>query len=386
MPKRKKYPRLPNAFGSIRYLGKNRTNCYAVHPPAKDCDEMGNYIRPKALCYVDDWYVGFAVLNAYRAGTYKPGDEVLFKSYRSVSGTDLDAFCNRLLTDFSAHAYIKTQENENAPTFAEVYEQFYEWKYGENAKKKLSEASRSSTRAAFKQCAAIHDQPFQALRYQELQDVVDHCPKKSATKENIVNLMKQMYAYADLQELCDKNWAEHVSVGNAADDEHGVPFSDQELKILWANKKNETVEMLIIMCYSGYRIAAYKDLEVNTDEWFFKGGVKTSAGKNRIVPIHTAIRPLVASRIKRSGTLLAVSPHTFRNQMYDVLASLRIEKHTPHDCRHTFSRLCEKYGVSDADRKRMMGHSFGKDITNGVYGHRTLEDLRSELEKVKADL
>lgn len=35
------------------------------------------------------------------------------------------------------------------------------------------------------------------------------------------------------------------------------------------------------------------------------------------------------------------------------------------------------------DRKRMLGHSFGGDVTNDVYGHRTLEDLRSEIEKIK---
>lgn len=75
MPKRKKHERLPNAYGSIRYLGKNRKNPYAVHPPCKDISEEGDYIRPKAICYVDDWYVGFAVLNAWHAGTYKVGDE-----------------------------------------------------------------------------------------------------------------------------------------------------------------------------------------------------------------------------------------------------------------------------------------------------------------------
>ena len=57
--------------------------------------------------------------------------------------------------------------------------------------------------------------------------------------------------------------------------------------------------------------------------------------------------------------------------------------HTPHSCRHTFSRLCESYGVSEADRKRMLGHSFGNDITNGVYGHRSVEELRAEIEKIK---
>ena len=31
----------------------------------------------------------------------------------------------------------------------------------------------------------------------------------------------------------------------------------------------------------------------------------------------------------------------------------------------------------------MLGHSFGSDITNRIYGHRTLEDLRVEIEKIK---
>ena len=31
----------------------------------------------------------------------------------------------------------------------------------------------------------------------------------------------------------------------------------------------------------------------------------------------------------------------------------------------------------------MMGHSFGNDITNAKYGHRTIEDLREEIEKIK---
>lgn len=45
--------------------------------------------------------------------------------------------------------------------------------------------------------------------------------------------------------------------------------------------------------------------------------------------------------------------------------------------------LCEKYGVSENNRKRMMGHSLGAAITNAKYGHRPLEELRYELEKIK---
>ena len=73
----------------------------------------------------------------------------------------------------------------------------------------------------------------------------------------------------------------------------------------------------------------------------------------------------------------------FRRDMKSTLRKLELPERTPHSCRHTFSRLCESYGVQEADRKRMLGHSFGNDITNGVYGHRTLEELRTEIEKIK---
>ena len=133
MPKlKRKHPRLPNAFGSIRYLGKGRTNPYAVHPPAETCDDKGNYIRPKALCYVDDWYVGFAVLTAYHAGTYKPGDEITLKSYRGNNVEHLDMFCRELLNNYVSFTGSDTKKE---PTFQEVYDSYFEWKYGENAKK-----------------------------------------------------------------------------------------------------------------------------------------------------------------------------------------------------------------------------------------------------------
>lgn len=383
MPKRKKHPRLPNGYGNIRFLGKNRTNPYAVHPPAEDTDEHGNYLRPKALCYVDDWYVGFAVLNAYHAGTYKPGDELLFKQYRTLSGEGLDIFCQRLLTDFSAHAYVEAEKQENEKTFKEVYELFYEWKYGENAKKKFSDSTRRANQTAFKKCASIHKKAFRLLTLEDLQSCLDNCKQSSASIEHIMNLLKQIYKYAEPRDLCEKNYARFLVMPDAAEDEHGVPFSDEELEVLWKNKEDPVVEFILIMCFSGFRITAYKTLEVNLKDWYFCGGIKTLAGKDRIVPIHSGIRNLVSARVQRDGCILNDSVYNFRYQMYETLDRLKIDRHTPHDCRHTFSSLCEKYHVSENDRKRMMGHSFGSDITNGVYGHRTTEQLREQIEKIQ---
>lgn len=378
MARRKKYPKLPNGFGSIKYLGSNRRNPFAVHPPTTEFRPNGSPVTPKALDYVDDWYYGFSILMAYKAGTYIKG-EYPPKPAAPVDDSNLGALVDHILAD-----YGKTtgEEPRTAPTFKEVYEGFYRYKYEEDTSRTYSDSSKASTRAAFLHCAAIHDVPFEDLRHDDLQGVVNNCQKKHSTHELIVSLFHQMYAYADMKEICKADYSAHVRVMIEDDDVGGVPFTDSELKILWANKNNNVVEMILIMCYSGFRIAAYKSMKVNIDEKYFKGGIKTRSSKERVVPIHSSIFPLVKRRIKRDGALLNTTPHSFRSSMYTTLNNLGIEKHTPHDCRHTFSKLCEDYEVRENDRKRMLGHAFA-DITNAKYGHRDLESLRKEIQKIK---
>lgn len=60
----------------------------------------------------------------------------------------------------------------------------------------------------------------------------------------------------------------------------------------------------------------------------------------------------------------------------------RMRPLTPHSCRHTFNRMLEQVAVGEADRKRLMGHSLKQDLLNGTYGHRGIEELRSEIEKL----
>lgn len=98
--------------------------------------------------------------------------------------------------------------------------------------------------------------------------------------------------------------------------------------------------------------------------------------------LNKSVYPLVKRRYEKYGTLLPMCAYNFRLNMYKILNKLGIEKHTPHDCRHTFSKLCEDNHVNENDRKRMIGHAFGNDVTNRVYGHRDLRDLRIEIEKI----
>lgn len=384
MPKKRKtYPKLPNGFGSIRYLGKNRRNCYAVHPPAT-LDAAGKVVRPPAICYVDDWLKGFAVLTAYKAGTYKPGME---NDLPVSPTTDTDTLVSRILADYGMIKGVEDKHPEiKKLTFAEVYERFIAWKFAEGTN--YSKATKSNYSAAYSYCTTLYDKPFEDLKATNLQEFIDNQKglKKGSLKAILV-LFNQMYKYAIYAEIASENKSKFVKINKEDDTEHGTAFSEQELKILWKNSANIDVQLILIMCYSGWRIGELENLEVNLDKRFFQGGSKTKAGKDRIVPIHPCIYNFVKSRIDTDGTLLNMNKVTYRMfRFYPILEKLGIigtPKHTPHDCRHTFSALCEKYGVRENDRKRMLGHSFGNDVTNAVYGHRTLEELRSEIEKIK---
>ena len=387
MAKRKKHLRLPSGYGQIRYLGKGRRKCYAVHPPAVADPEAGAFVRQKALCYVDNWYTGFAVLAAYHNGTYKPGDELAMP--KPSDGSKSDSECTSILALIQsklaeAQAQSETGERPAGKTFADVYAAFYEWKFGEHAAKVLSDSSKAAVASAYKNLAPLHEMLFADIRVDDMQRVLDSCPLKKASLEHMVSLLHQLYKYADARELCAKDYSKHIVIPNAEDDEHGVPFTEDELAAMWAQKDDTTVEMILIMCYSGFRIRAYTSMETDLDEKFFKGGVKTKAGKGRVVPIHSAILPLVCRRLSSCGAYLPQGCAAFRYEMRKTMKRFGFDtSHTPHDCRHTFSFLCERYGVSENDRKRMLGHSFGNDITNGIYGHRSLEDLRAEIEKIR---
>lgn len=383
MAKRKKYPKLPNSFGSIRYLGKGRRNCYAVHPPAT-IDATGKAIRPPAICYVDDYLKGFAVLTAYKAGTYKPGME---KELEIAPTTDADALISRILSDYNTFKGTEEKHPETHKlTFSEVYEQFYAWKFPDGTK--ASYSSMESYKTAYSNCKTLRNRTFEDLKAPDLQDVIDKCALKKQSKAIILTLFKQMYKYAIYSEIVSENKALYVKVNANDDTEHGTPFSDEELQILWNNTDDPEVQLILIMCYSGWRIGEVLKLTTNLEERYFQGGIKTAAGKDRIVPIHPAIYEFVKNKVlTQNGRLCIYSQTQHRNALfYPTLERLGIvgnPKHTPHDCRHTFSALCEKYGVRENDRKRMLGHSFGNDVTNAVYGHRTLEELRAEIEKIK---
>lgn len=344
---RKKHKKLPNGFGSIKKLSGNRNKPYAAYPPIAEFKDNGSPVAVPAVGYYEDWYTAFDALREYNRAPYD----------------------------------LRNRDT----TFKEVFQNYFKEKYELNQKRSFSMSSKNSANAAFKNCKALHDRKFKELRKADLQNVIDSCPLKHASLELIVTLFKGMYKYALENEIADKDYSQFVTINIRDDDEKGEPFTQEEISLLWKNQDRDSVRMILIMIYSGFRIKAFETMEINTEEWYFRGGVKTAAGKGRIVPVHDSIREYI-----KQFSESRFSAETFRTRrFYPVLEELGIaytadgKKHTPHDCRHTFSWLCDHYHVDELSKHILMGHSLGNDVERSVYGHRTLEELRTEINKIR---
>lgn len=109
--------------------------------------------------------------------------------------------------------------------------------------------------------------------------------------------------------------------------------------------------------------------DIDLQKGTFKGGLKTAAGKNRIVPIHSKIHGFVAHRLSvNHGILFSVDNKPITANKYTQLFKKTLKDigidtyHTPHDCRHTFSSLLDSAGVNQVCIDRLIGHS-SKSLT-----------------------
>lgn len=58
--------------------------------------------------------------------------------------------------------------------------------------------------------------------------------------------------------------------------------------------------------------------------------------------------------------------------------------HKPHDTRHTFITKAKASNMDEYVLKLIVGHAI-EDITEKVYTHRTIEQLRYEMQKINSD-
>lgn len=339
--------RNPNGYGSVKKLGGNRRRPYVFVISEQGTQRAVEYFATKteALIYQADY-----------ASRHK----------------------KRPLSDYKM-------------TFIELY---YRWLPVHMDRTEPSASALTGYRVALDHCHVIWDMPLAEIRYKHLQEVIDRMKKSDlsyASCKKVRSLITLMFRYGSQMEYCAHSFAGLLHLGRNKPVRPHSCLSRQKINRLWKIVKQPGADTILILLYTGMRIGellAVKKADINRRQKYIRIAKSKTKSGIRIIPIHPRVLPLVESRMAEKGEYFISdpngNPYTYARycQIWEkLMRGIRGEKHTPHDTRHTCATLLDNAEVNEAAKKRLLGHA-GKDITEAVYTHKNLRQLRKAIEKL----
>ena len=294
--------------------------------------------------------------------------------------------------DTEANALILLAKYNNNPwqidretiTLAILYQRWAELKLP-----KLGISTQQSLKSAFKHCSKYYGTKYRTLRSYQMQDTIDSCGCGYSTQGAIKNLWGHLDRFAFECDIIDKMYSQLTSAAPIPETTR-EPFTQSQIDALWEIKDKPWVDSVLIYIYTGFRLTELLTLkadQVDLKQRIITGGIKTKSGKDRIVPIHSRIEPLVKARVKQGNEYFfsldgkkigATKYYELWNSVMELIGADR----TPHEARHTFETMLDNAGGNRKCIDLLMGHK-SKDVGNRVYNHKTVEQLRQTIELMK---
>ena len=302
-------------------------------------------------------------------------------------------------------------------TFENLYNKWFE-----DRVVKKSNSSLYRIKAAYKYCSSLYDIKFRDITILDMKDCIENGTaleirgkhrgeyKKASpsTKESIKYIFNHIYAYAIEAGIVNRNLAKEFSLEKDVFKEKEInrkikkPFTEDEIRKLWDNLYIVPyVDIILLGCYTGWRpieLIELKMKNINFENNTMKGGKKTKAGIDRIIPIHSKIKDIVNKLYKQAKELnseyLINDPTNiqgYNGLSYDqylvrfkkVIELMEFDTSmTPHCTTHTFITMAQRSGVDKYIIKMFVGHDI-KDITEYIYTHRTLEEMQEVMDTIK---
>ena len=305
-----------------------------------------------------------------------------------------------------------------------TFEQLYKKWFDEYIDTDEHESIKYRVKAAYRYCSLIYNKKFREITIIDMKDCIykgtatcvrgkykgEQRLASPQSKEIIKYLFNHIYDYALEARLVERNYAREFTLDKKVFQEKEknykskVPFSKEEIDKLW--KSIEFVpfaDMIVYACYSGWRpteLIKLKIKDVDLKNGFVKGGMKTNAGKNRLVPIHPLVSSIVEKYYKEAKSVgsdylfndvnnkfgIGLSYDQYLSRFNKVMNALHFRTEiTPHYTRHTFITKAKsrEVNMNEYVLKIIVGHDVG-DLTEHVYTHRELNDLKEEMCKIKS--
>lgn len=253
---------------------------------------------------------------------------------------------------------------------------------------KLGKSNQCSLKSAFKHLEPIWEMKYREVRSFNMQEIIDNCGKGYSTQGAIKALFHHLDRFALELDIINKAYSDLITSAPIPETTKR-PFTEEEIQELWKVEDKPFVDSVLVLIYSGWRISELlnlKNSDIDLEQMLMKGGTKTATGKNRIVPIHPLIQPLIERRYAEGNEyLFSVDGKRINTTKYygywnQIMKDLNM-CHTPHECRHTFRSRLDSAGANKVCIDMLMGHK-SKEVGERVYTHKTVLELRKALSLV----
>ncbi|WP_278949604.1 tyrosine-type recombinase/integrase [Megasphaera elsdenii] len=308
----------------------------------------------------------------------------------------VEYFATHVDAEIYAAEYNKVHHHRSLPghqiTLLELY---HRWLPAHIADTNPSQSAIASYANSLKHLEPLQYESFQALKYRDYQQIIDGMRKRGlsySSCKKVRSLVSLLEKYASKLEIIDKSYAPLLSIGtNLPVRPHHV-FSRQKINRLWSITDVPGVDTVLILLYTGMRCGEMLSLrksDVHLRQRYISITHSKTAAGIRVIPIHHRILPLVEARMKSPGEYLIADesgrPYTYGRYCIlwrNVMHRIRADGHTTHDCRHTVATLLDNAGANETAKRLILGHA-GGDVTERVYTHKGLRQLRKCIELLK---
>jgi len=260
-------------------------------------------------------------------------------------------------------------------TLGEVYDQWYKRK-----EKNVSDSLLKVHRMTYNRFGKLKDEPIKNLKKAHLQSWLDSIDLKPRTKIQMRGTLNQIFEYAVAYDIIQKNYAKGLEVVEKVE-KTGSIFTSEEIEKLWEHRDNRYARYTLILIYTGMRVSEMLELSTDTiylDKGYMVGGNKTEAGKDRIIPLHNKIIPLVKQNLSSkylvdNGKGGHFTYSGFKKHFKLLMKELGMN-HKIHDTRKTAVSVMHTSKIPMETVRMIVGHS-GKGVTETVYLYKAAEEL-----------
>lgn len=307
---------------------------------------------------------------------------------------------------------LRKYRRKDEYTFDEVYKEFAKSKLltdeeiilarekNIKVKGKYSYYYSEQIKYAYKNAEHLYNRKYRDLTSIDFQELVDAINKKNSggsVTRLLISLFRNLDKYALMIGIIDKGYAQFVNNDTAKVKKIKKSIFSyeqiQKLEKLEVDEKEKIIkDILLFALYTGCRIGEIlylKNENIFLDKGYLITGSKTEAGLNREIPIHNKIKNIIVNYYDKDSEFFLNcegKPYSYRFCIYWKFYKFRekytfLEKHTIHECRHTFRTELERLNVKQVIINSILGHK-NKDVGLDVYTHITLEEKKLAVKNI----